>query len=478
MSPAIRTPKTTILIGDVRAQLRTLAPGSVHCCVTSPPYWGLRAYGTDPQVWGGDANCEHTWTDSKIPDMTGGTKSISGNAKSQPHAIGRACGACGAWRGELGSEPTPELFCRNMVEVFREVWRVLRDDGTCWINMGDSYASSGWKGHYGAGATGVVGNTMTGECRRVRFNDETIKPKDLCGIPWQLAFALRSDGWYLRSEIIWHKPNPMPESVTDRPTKAHEQIFLMTKSARYFFDQEAVRETNAEGSFERFGKNPEFADRTNGKHYDSGCLAEYSKRMTEFIPTGRNLRTVWSIATEPYAEAHFATFPKAIPEKCIKAGTSEKGCCSECGAPWTRVVEKERRATRPGEKTKVEGPGSRMHVSRAPNHPTEANGKVRLDGLTTGNRDPQRHVTESITTGWEPSCKCGAGDPVPCLVLDCFNGSGTSGVVANALGRDYVGTELNPEYAEMAKRRIAKGYDPAPKAEVLAGQKSLFGETN
>lgn len=300
----------TILQGDVVEQLRTLPDQSVHCVVTSPPYWGLRDYGVD---------------------------------------------------GQIGLEKTPEEYVAKMVEVFREVKRVLRDDGTLWLNLGDSYGGQ-------CGNTHSKPNNLSNSEKQksncgswqieVNRRNEVIKPKDLCGIPWRVAFALQYPdytcngcgethhssewgkfpngrlicpscelskghsiipGWYLRSDIIWSKPNPMPESVTDRPTKAHEYIFLLTKQARYYYDADAVREKYLDSSIERLkqgfnmnGLNPAALATKNPAVKAQGII--------EPNPAGRNRRTVWEIATQPTPEAHFATFPEALVEPCIKAG--------------------------------------------------------------------------------------------------------------------------------------------------------------
>ena len=255
-----------ILIGDVFDGLRALPDASVQCCVTSPPYWGLRDYG--------------------VP-------------------------------GQLGLEPTPEEYAARMVEVFREVRRVLRDDGTLWLVLGDSYAASGNGGNppesqYQKQARNA-GSLIPG-----RKAPQGLKPKDLVGIPWRVAFALQADGWYLRQDIIWHKPNPMPESVTDRCCKSHEYVFLLAKSERYFYDAEAVKE-DATDCKPRPAKK---ADRWNGQA-GHDTKAGFLKGKPAYFT--RNRRSVWTVATQSYSEAHFATFPEEIPRRCILAGTSARG---------------------------------------------------------------------------------------------------------------------------------------------------------
>jgi len=280
----------TILCGDVLEQLAGLPDGSARCCVTSPPYWGLRDYGVE---------------------------------------------------GQLGLESVPEEYTAKMVDVFREVRRVLADDGTLWMNLGDSYANNGVKNTASVGGftgdrirRGVKG-TMDSRPRNI---PPGLKPKDLIGIPWRVAFALQADRWYLRSDIIWSKPNPMPESVTDRPTKAHEYLFLLSKSERYFYDAGAVREAALVGDHAR----------SNSKEYKGALTPRASTKRAHGteelgISAGRNRRTVWTIATEPYPEAHFATFPTKLVEPCILAGSAEGDTVLDpfCGSGTTGQVAME-----------------------------------------------------------------------------------------------------------------------------------------
>ena len=266
-----------IIPGDCIAGLRTLPDASVHCCITSPPYWGLRDYGHE---------------------------------------------------GQIGLEPTPEAYVARMVEVFREVRRVLREDGTLWLNLGDSYNNAGSSkngtgldGKQRGGATGA-----DGECGykkrdlRHALKGSGIKHKDLVGIPWRVAFALQADGWYLRQDIIWHKPNPMPESVTDRCTKAHEYVFLLAKSERYHYDAEAIAE-------EASGRDPA----NIGHKYQSGAIYGDASRLAQGGLTSvgprdtRNRRSVWTVSTKPYSGAHFAVFPPDLIKPCILAGCPEGG---------------------------------------------------------------------------------------------------------------------------------------------------------
>jgi DNA modification methylase len=311
-----------IIEGDCLATLRTLPDGAAQCCVTSPPYYGLRDYGVE---------------------------------------------------GQIGLEDSPDAYVARLVAVFREVRRVLRDDGTLWLNLGDSYAASqsaargspdrstltGGGGRYREGSK-IANAYDTQAPRKRKSNGDGVKPKDLLGIPWLVAFALRADGWYLRKDIIWHKPNPMPESVRDRPTSAHEHVFLLSKRAAYFYDAEAIAEASEYPGDDRHNR----AD--SRKATEPMCMDGGSRARTGNV-TGltRNARDVWTIATQPYSGAHFATMPPDLAERCIKAGS------------------------KPGD-----------------------------------------------------------------TILDPFGGAGTTGLVADRLGRDAILCELNPAYASLARERI------------------------
>lgn len=432
--------------GDCR-DLSDLPDESVHCVVTSPPYWGLRDYGLPPTVWGGWEDCEHEWgkeikpgrKDSCRAEMewtTGGPPGAK--VLSQEPSQGSFCSLCDAWRGSLGLEPTPELYVQHIVEVFREVKRVLRRDGTVWLNMGDSYTSGGRKTR--DPGQSIVRPALENWTAGRAENPPGLKDKDLIGIPWRVAFALQADGWWLRSDIIWSKPNPMPESVRDRPTKSHEYVFLLTKSARYFYDQAAIREPHS--------RNWSQEAWTNQRNYgtkESSMGVEHGGNKTiaqTYNPAGRNKRTVWEIPTAPYPEAHFATFPPALVEPCILAGTSEKGCCVECGAPWERVLERTGRLI--GE--------DRGGDYQGRDKPSLVAGQKTLAG---GIRyQPGSHY-EVEDRGWQPTCDHEA-KAVPCTVLDPFVGSGTAVYVARKLGRLGIGVDLKEEYLELARRRLTK----------------------
>ncbi len=442
-----------------------LADKSVQCVVTSPPYWGLRDYGTATWV-GGDhlrdgtnmIGCDHLapmpggFAASGLANYENGLsdKAIADKMTQRQQQYRNVCGKCGATRidSQIGLEPTPEEYVKKIVAVFAEVWRVLRDDGTCWVNLGDSYAGSA-KG-MGADGTAYGGpkqRTNSGSMGLPVTKDILgLKPKDLVGIPWRVAFALQAAGWYLRSDIIWSKPNPMPESVTDRPTKSHEYIFLLSKKERYFFDQDAVREDHQANSLDRYKYS--LNSSTSGFIKDAREGSSFEKmrngaNMGEFInPAGRNIRTVWEIATQPFPSAHFATFPEEIAVRCIKAGTSEKGACAKCGAPWARVTHTENPPQRSGYRRDIPG--------QQDNHMPRNKGDI---------------TPTTKTLGWQPTCKCARRSALvtpyclPCVVLDPFSGAGTVPLVADKLNRRGIGLELKSDYCRMAHERC---YDDAP----------------
>jgi DNA modification methylase len=379
-----------IITGDCIEVLRTLPDCSVHCCVTSPPYWGLRDYGHD---------------------------------------------------GQIGLEQTPDAYVSRMVEVFREVRRVLRDDGTLWLNLGDSYASSGAMnlgGHEGLASAkerfdGIKRNAanhsrMNGEAGIVkRATPSGLKAKDLIGIPWRVAFALQADGWWIRQDIIWHKPNPMPESVRDRCTKAHEYVFLLTKSERYYYDAEAVSEAA-------------ICDRMRGPalHPDTVSTNGNSGLSRRAFTGTRNRRSVWTVTTKPYSGAHFAVMPPDLVEPCIKAGCPDQ-CCSMCGAGYERITAQQK-----------------QFCSGSGRSGNDIKGKQDLAASDTNSTPDIRMgpVVSVRTVGWSAACDCCAAGIVPGTVLDPFAGSGTTLAVAAELGRNAIGCELNPAYVKLAEARI------------------------
>jgi len=360
--------------GDSLEVLKTLPDNSINCCITSPPYWGLRDYGTATWV-GGDENCNHFRDNHVSNSCTTGHSSSQKEGGIADSIYKTVCKKCGAVRQDrqLGLEVTPEEYVSKLVAIFSEVKRCLTDDGTLWLNLGDTYFGGGGGNQYSPENNGFMAKSFKANPeyeKSAGFNysyrnkkHEDLKPKDMVGIPWMTAFALRYDGWWLRQDLIWHKPNPMPESVTDRCTKSHEYIFLLSKSQKYYFDYEAILEPYTE-PMNRWGGDKLVA---NGESmWDDGTgQSTYRNRNMRPNENGRNKRDVWTVNTKPYNEAHFATFPENLIVDMVKAGCPPKG-----------------------------------------------------------------------------------------LILDPFMGSGTTGLVARKLDRNYVGIELNPKYISIAEQRI------------------------
>ena len=328
----------------------------------------------------------------------------------------------------IGMEPTWDDHVQNLLAVFRECRRVLRDDGTFWLNYGDAYSGGG----RGAGGLDPDSKQSTNKGSKIGniggWKEGGWKQKNLMLMPARLAIALQDDGWILRSEVIWYKSNPMPESVTDRPACSHEKIFLFSKRPRYFYDHVAVRTPVVRTSPPDKGIIEGTAKYIKIGKFNSKTSM---RKSSEALGGTANLRNVWSVATHAYRGAHFATYPPKLIIPCIKAGTSEKGCCSECGSPHERVAKKGKLI---GERINQPG-GIGLHHDR--------NDIGRL-----------MQVHEIETVGWQPDCECDA-DTVPCRVLDPFGGSGTTAMVSNKLQRDATIIEISPEYAGMAAKRIS-----------------------
>ncbi len=375
----------TIICGDVFDKLPEIPTGTAHCVVTSPPYWGLRDYGVD---------------------------------------------------GQLGLEKTPEDYVAKMVEVFREVWRVLRDDGSLWLNLGDSYASGG-RGGGQDGPAGEKQRSNQGALLGAKKPPPGLKPKDLCGIPWRVAFALQADGWYLRQDIIWHKPNPMPESVRDRCTKAHEYIFLMTKKSRYYYDAEAIKENTLPASHERAIR----AVSDSHKNINIPGQPQHTLHKARAhgdgynVPATRNKRSVWTVPTAPYKEAHFATFPPDLILPCILAGCPQ-WVCKKCGEPRRRIVDRIKSSDSTYETR------GKTRAQCGVEEKTAYNSGFKADGKST-------------TTGWT-DCNCNAGFDGG-TVLDPFMGSGTVAAVSYENNRHYIGIDLNPD--QKIQKRITDVHD-------------------
>jgi DNA modification methylase len=391
---------------------------SVQCIVTSPPYLGLRKYsGEQESIW------------PAVAPKNGAKARKSAEARSQRE---------GGWRGAFGLEPTIEMYVDHTVTILRELRRVLRPDGVLFWNIGDSYAAA--KGFSGDIKPSDLQSSNRGSIRGPstrppnRNGQSGLKPKDLGLIPARVAIAAQADGWWVRSMIVWAKPNPMPESVTDRPTDAYEYIIMLTKRERYFWDADAVRET-ADPINERRDK---LRGQKNEIAKENGQFSE-SSFSTGFTGT-RNLRNVWNFATQPYSGAHFATFPEELPRRCILAATSARGACLQCGAPWERVV----RAS-----------GGTIGESWLGDRNLEIGKRMNVDMNAATHDGTYRR--DSI--GWRPTCLCRGqrGKVGPCVVLDPFGGSGTTGRVALELRRRAILCDVaygpEDEYRRLAEQR-------------------------
>ena len=381
-----------IKIGDAIEQLKQMDDESVHCVVTSPPYFKLRSYTDDER--------------------------------------------------EIGKETNPYDFVQSLVEVFREVHRVLKKDGTVWLNLGDTYLNSGAgnkkpSGFQQKSQAATEGNLSQYIPKRQYLKAEGLKTKDLIGIPWRVAFALQEDGWWLRQDIIWNKPNPMPESVRDRCTKAHEYIFLLTKSKKYFYDHEAIKEPVVNPK----RKNYQSGSRPHGENLDRNDN-DWGSRSKNKVYEKKNKRTVWSIPPKSFKGAHFATFPPKLIEPCVLAGTSEAGHCVDCGSRYKRIVKRNLKNKPDTAKSLIE---SAQHMGIPDDKAKLRSG---LDRKNAYEKNPGYQ-----TLAWEATCDCDSPTE-PDVVLDPFMGSGTTAIVARQHGRRFIGIDLNPEYLELADKRI------------------------
>ena len=365
--------------GDCLERLQELEDNSIDCVVTSPPYWGLRDYNISKQI---------------------------------------------------GLEPKLDDHIKVIVKVFRKLKRVLKKEGTVWLNYGDCYATA----KNGRDASNIRGDDRTFRNKPFTTIQGILKNKDLCLLPARIAIALQEDGWYIRSEIIWHKPNPMPESVRDRPTSAHEKIWLITKSPKYYYDYEAIKEPFSNGTYLRYH------NQKNILKYQQGSLVAHAGKKTNgpmkpvISGNKRNKRNVWTVTTKPFKEAHFATFPKDLIEPCIKAGCPEK-VCVECGKPQVKEFYRDK-STLPVKRNKRDGDSDRA-----------------VGGVY------QKWMEENpVQITIKPSCDCNKGFK-PGVVLDPFAGAGTVGLVCKKLNRNAILIELNPDYIEIAKNRINENYN-------------------
>jgi DNA modification methylase len=442
--------KNKILQGDIIELVRrTLAAKSVNTIITSTPYFGLRDYDLPPT----------NWPEVSYAPMAG-----------LPEVTIPAMTCC------FGLEDSIEAYVGHMVLVFRGLWRVLRDDGVAFLNLGDSYTSNGGNRQYGS----YDGNTGRSDAPEQRININNLKPKNLCGIPWRCAFALQADGWYLRNDIIWSKANPLPESVRDRCTKAHEYLFLLAKSERYWYDQDAIREPNSENihgglspkqhkqwTIDNASQKTALGTQHQGRNKRTvwtyiDQIAEHNELfaftlarlvsdhpelldsiLDEYGATSAEKSDVWHLSSQSYKGAHFAVMPEALVEPCLLAGCPAQ-VCVECGEPWVRVVEKE---TVEHPSRRGSGPIRQLASADA------GQGQVNLEKSNLGMNNKTK------TLAFTPTCKCSAPTR-PGIVLDPFFGSGTVGRVAKKNKRDWLGIELNPDYVKLARKRLDQTQPP------------------
>lgn len=363
----IKDIKNTILSGNVLSELKKVPSNSINMVFTSPPYWGLRNYNTDPQVWGGSDNCTHLWDTGIKKGISGGTNSKKVQIKDKDNfqitkdTVYGNCSLCGAWSGELGQEPTFHMFIDHLMLIFTEVKRVLTDDGTCWVNIGDSYAAN--RPYQITGTKAVEGSQPTQ--KQPQAKDNSVRQKSLYGIPDRFKIAMIDSGWICRNQLIWYKRNAMPESVRDRFTVDYEPIYMFAKNPKYYFDQQKEPCVNGDPTSPRGSRGSKPNSGRRKKQDDLG-KANYTGFNARYVPRKeRNVRSVWDIPVQPFREAHFATFPPKLLETPIVSGCPKKG-----------------------------------------------------------------------------------------IVLDIFFGSGTTGLVAKKLNRNYIGIELNEEYIKIAENRL------------------------
>jgi len=457
--------------GDCRRLLEKLPPDCVHMVVTSPPFWGLRVYeGEGLYVeWDCEEGCEHDWDWRERPSTPGGPIGSSATVGATKAGVQRAmvkeafCRRCGGWLGAYGNEPTIDMYVSHTVQVLRAVRRVLRPDGLVFWNIGDSYVT----GNYGCRTAGGVnlgqevgtpGYLPFGHTPPNRMPQQGVATKSLALIPHRVALAAQADGWIVRSDVIWAKGaslgpyvgNVMPESVDDRPTKAHEHILMLSKTGDYYWDRDAVAEKASGNSHPRgSGVNPKAAacgQRT--VHHQPRQNPSWSAAMAAGLVETRNLRDVWTILTKPYKESHFAPFPPELPRTCVSAATPPR-VCSECGAPWRRVVE-------------IQGKtGKDLMKERGQTAYAKALAKPRGTEFKGAHKDV---VRVRRTVAWKRGCECFA-PPARALVLDPFAGSGTTCLAADGLGRVWLGFDagdyqrhqedrLGPLAIMMSKERL------------------------
>jgi len=484
-----------VYLGDCRETLKEIENESVHTCITSPPYWGLRDYGTAEWV-GGDPDCPHMRTTKIGKNPSTGHKAMF----EQGNVVGDAifkneCPICGAKRkdSQLGLEDTPEEYVENLVTVFKEVKRVLRDDGTVWLNLGDSYNTTQAGNKTWGSGVGANKHYKDGSIPKKRNLTQGLKQKDLVGIPWRVAFALQADGWYLRQDIIWHKPNPMPESVRDRCTKAHEYIFLLSKNARYYFDHEAIKEDLAESSKIRLNEdieNQKGSDRVLGK--SNGNMkavggnkshGKYKNQETE----AKNRQGLHANRGDKLIEVREGLPEQSVLVEFLRSRVNAKTLADNTDIPLTKIEHWFRR-----DKTGFSYPSIedwkkvREFIDDFSNEFYEIDKGLSEFDLKTDEVvvNPKRNKRSVWTVTTKPfkgahfatfpmdliePCVL-AGCPKGGVVLDPFGGSGTTAQVADGFNRDAILCELSEDYVKIIKERMNVGQDFFADVEII-GQK-------
>ncbi len=434
-----------IIQGDALTKLKELPDESIDCVMTSPPYWALRDYGTGGIVWDDNPDCEHEWGEKIITKERGDaacgntgnhSKRIKGQEEKQQH--GNYCQKCGAWKGELGLEPTFDLYIKHLCDVFDKVKRVLKKSGTCFVNIGDTYSSAptGNKGHI---KNELFEGTPKGDDYRDKIANATknkpktrIKEKSLTMIPFRFAIEMVNRGWILRNTIIWHKSNCMPSSIKDRFTVDFEYLFFFSKNKKYYFEQQFEELAESTKKDKRLDKG--LVKHKSGKSNKDDC--QYAIKGMCANSKGRNKRTVWNINSKPFKEAHFAVFPEELVETPLKAGCP-KEVCKKCGKPKKLNIESQTQ-----EKKKNVFLNTKYK-------------NVKEEKLVRQGFDSSRIWKNPIrkNKGYYPTCKCNEGFESG-IVLDPFFGSGTTGLVALKQGKKFIGIELNKEYIDIAKKRL------------------------
>ena len=429
-----------ILQGNALDELKKFPDECIDMCVTSPSYFGLRDYGTGKWI-GGNENCNHK-PNFKVSKSATVGNDIKNIGKKYYKKI---CKKCGAKRidEQIGIEKTPEEYVEKLVLIFREIKRILKNHGTLWLNLGDSYYN--FKGYSDYQSKQSIsnhsGHIMNVSSSKKKFKNSNFKGKDLMEIPSMVAIALRNDGWYLRSRIPWIKRNSMPESVTDRPSSSVEYVFLFSKCEKYYYDIENVRIQQKETSIKISNINPKTEENLRYKTLQG--IGRNRRNSDWFFETWQGLLNnldgdplAFIINLNPNHENHFASYPITLIEPMILAGTSEKGVCSKCGKPYNRIIEKNRVRRNEFDKNDKRY------------RPNLYKGKY---GNINGKEDAG--YTQIKTLEWKSSCNCN-NNISPAIVLDCFLGSGTSAIAAKQLGRNFVGIELNSDYIEIAEKRL------------------------